>query len=169
LSHRTVLIMRHAKSSWAGSGTDHQRPLNERGRHDAVRVARELQRRAWLPDYVLASDAERTQETVAWLNETWGGGRPTSVLAQLYLPGVGDMLKAIAEAPEEARTLLLVSHNPGCEEVVAWLTGQQVPMTTANVARLVAPAARWGAFVSRPGSAMLAGHLRPRELADGEG
>ena len=35
--------MRHAKSSWKGdTNSDHARPLNKRGRHDAPRIAERL-------------------------------------------------------------------------------------------------------------------------------
>lgn len=155
--------MRHAKAGTSAI-SDHARPLTERGRHDAVRVAQELSRRGWLPDQVLVSDAERTLETLAWLHETWGLVRPTRIEASLYLPGVGDLLKAIAAASESARTVLVVSHNSGCEELVSWLTAQPVQLTTANVARLVSPAPSWAAFAARPGAATLEHLLRPADL-----
>ena len=40
---RRLIVMRHAKSSWSDpAATDHERPLNDRGRHDAPRVAARL-------------------------------------------------------------------------------------------------------------------------------
>ncbi len=63
---RRLIVMRHAKSSWKHAGlTDHQRPLNKRGRKDAPRVARALIERGWTPRRVLSSDAARTRETWA--------------------------------------------------------------------------------------------------------
>jgi len=61
---KRLIIMRHAKSSWtSGAATDHQRPLNKRGRRDAPRIGARLQHLGWLPDLVIASDSERTRET----------------------------------------------------------------------------------------------------------
>ena len=41
---RRLIVMRHAKSSWkSGAATDHERPLNKRGRRDAPRVAQRLE------------------------------------------------------------------------------------------------------------------------------
>jgi hypothetical protein len=40
---RRLMLMRHAKSSWKSQvPTDHERPLNERGRRDAARVGKRL-------------------------------------------------------------------------------------------------------------------------------
>ncbi|MGR3493424.1 MAG: SixA phosphatase family protein, partial [Shimia sp.] len=46
-----LILMRHAKSSWDHPDlTDHDRPLNERGREAAVRVGGWLRDQGWLPD-----------------------------------------------------------------------------------------------------------------------
>jgi phosphohistidine phosphatase SixA len=61
---RRLMIMRHAKSSWKGQvPTDHDRPLNTRGRRDAVRVGKRLAKLGWVPDLVVSSDSRRTRET----------------------------------------------------------------------------------------------------------
>jgi phosphohistidine phosphatase len=61
---KRLIIMRHAKSSWtSGASTDHQRPLNKRGRHAAPRIGARLRDIGWIPDMVIASDSERTRET----------------------------------------------------------------------------------------------------------
>ena len=61
---RTLLVMRHAKSSWSTGVTDHERPLNARGRADAPRMAAALRELGWIPDHVLCSDAERTRRAI---------------------------------------------------------------------------------------------------------
>ena len=61
---KRLIIMRHAKSSWtSGAASDHQRPLNKRGRRAAPLVAARLRDLGWIPDLVIASDSERTRET----------------------------------------------------------------------------------------------------------
>ena len=60
---RRLMLMRHAKSSWKSQvPTDHERPLNERGRRDAARVGKRLAKLGWLPDVVVGSDSRRTEE-----------------------------------------------------------------------------------------------------------
>ena len=52
--------MRHAKSSWKYHDlSDHERPLNKRGRKAAVKVAKELIRLEWRPkNYILVIPKE---------------------------------------------------------------------------------------------------------------
>ena len=46
-----LMVMRHAKSSWKQPGlSDHERPLNGRGRRDAPRVARVIAEAGWAPE-----------------------------------------------------------------------------------------------------------------------
>lgn len=161
---RELGVLRHAKSSWSHDVSDHARPLNPRGRRDAVRVGLELRRRAWIPDLILTSDSERTQETLAFLLDRLEAEPPTRVLPSLYLPGLGDMLGAVAEAPAEARRVLLVSHNPGCEELVQRLSGQRVTVKTAHLWLLQAEGSSWGNLVMGPGRLTLVEQLRGRTL-----
>jgi len=62
-----LLLMRHAKSDWHSHLADKERPLNERGRRDAIHMGRYLEREGLTPDRMLVSVAERTQETARLL------------------------------------------------------------------------------------------------------
>ncbi|MEE3242683.1 MAG: histidine phosphatase family protein, partial [Candidatus Thermoplasmatota archaeon] len=65
-----LILMRHAKSSWKYPDlSDHERPLNKRGRKAAVKVAKELIRLEWIPDKLYSSDSERTKETWSRMNK----------------------------------------------------------------------------------------------------
>ena len=59
-----LMLLRHAKSSWADTGQDDlDRPLNERGKHAAVAVGRYMASNGLVPQLVLCSPARRTRET----------------------------------------------------------------------------------------------------------
>jgi len=156
--------MRHAKSSWKTGLPDASRPLNARGRRDAPRMAQALDRRGLRPDHVLCSDAERTRETLAWLEDAWGADVEQTVLARLYHAGVGDLLDTIADAPD-VPTLMVLGHNPGLEDLVEHLCGEPTPMPTAAVAVLAWPNERtWRDVGTVAGRATLTTHLRPKAL-----
>lgn len=54
---KTLLLLRHAKSSWANDRlSDFDRPLNDRGRGDAPRMGRLLSRLDMVPDLIISSD-----------------------------------------------------------------------------------------------------------------
>ncbi len=64
MNHNRLILMRHAKSSWANvSQADFDRPLNERGRQAAPLMGRWLDEQGLIPDLILCSTARRTQET----------------------------------------------------------------------------------------------------------
>ena len=61
---KTLDLVRHAKSSWDDPTlADHDRPLNDRGRHDAPMMGRRLHERGFAPDVILSSTAARAQAT----------------------------------------------------------------------------------------------------------
>ena len=92
MTTRRLILMRHAKSSWAIDGQeDHQRPLNKRGRRDAPRVAAALAARDWLPDFVVSSDAERTRQTWAEMNSAFSLDCGVRWTRDLYLAALGDL------------------------------------------------------------------------------
>ena len=55
--------MRHAKSSWNEPVSDHERPLNVRGRAAAQAMGNWLRENDFLPEEALISTSERTLET----------------------------------------------------------------------------------------------------------
>ncbi|HQY45284.1 MAG TPA: histidine phosphatase family protein, partial [Paracoccaceae bacterium] len=64
--HRRLILTRHAKSAWDDpTMSDHDRPLNGRGRRSALELGEWLQSRGYEPDQVLCSTATRTRETWA--------------------------------------------------------------------------------------------------------
>jgi phosphohistidine phosphatase len=162
---RRLIIMRHAKSSWKDKTLeDHARPLNKRGRADSPRMAHALAERGWRPDLILSSDAQRTRETWALMAPTLAPQAPVRWLSSLYMGGAEEVREALRDAPDEARTILLLGHNPGWEELVTSFTGRAVRITTANAALLAAEAASWAVLVEEVEGWSLLDVLRPKHL-----
>ena len=62
---KTLLLMRHAKSSWKDDTlSDHERPLKKRGRKDTKRIAKVIKENNLIPNVIISSPAVRTLETV---------------------------------------------------------------------------------------------------------
>ena len=160
---RRLIVMRHAKSSWdSPSDSDHQRPLNDRGRRDAPRVAKHLASIGWQPQHVLSSDAERTRETASLLLREWEDGVAAEFSENLYLAGAQELETELGAISEEVDTLLVLGHNPGWEHIVHRLTGESVVMKTSAAALLNGMCESWGeAFQT---SWNLTAIVYPREL-----
>jgi phosphohistidine phosphatase len=109
---RRLILMRHAKSSWADAGQrDIDRPLNKRGRRAATLVGGWLAEKRYAPDQALVSTARRTQETWAGVVARRGPAA-TSYMPELYAAGSDAMLKVLQRAPDVGCVLVL-GHNPG--------------------------------------------------------
>jgi phosphohistidine phosphatase len=112
-----LILMRHAKSDWDDPMlSDHQRPLNKRGRASAKAMGDWLRERGHLPDLVLSSDSTRTQETWERLALT----SEVRLMRSLYLAPAMRMLEVLRQAGE-AQTLLMLGHNPGIGDLAQQL------------------------------------------------
>ena len=160
---KRLVIMRHAKSSWKESSlTDHQRPLNKRGKRDAPRVGRELQVRGWAPSLVLSSDSTRTRLTYKRMLPELQTTPEVRWREDFHHGGAQDLMLALADLPEETGTVLALGHNPGWENAVRALTGQAERMATANAAMLEAQG-KWK-DLAEPMTWRLVAMVRPKDL-----
>ena len=136
---RNLTLIRHAKSAWdTDAPSDFERPLNKRGRRDAPRMGKELQRMGISFDRVLCSSAVRARETLAGLCH--GLVIPEdriSYLKEIYLAATSTLYDLVAAQPNSLHDIALVGHNPGMEDLAVMLTGGQVVrMPTCCVVRL---------------------------------
>ncbi len=142
---RRLIIMRHAKSDWSGGQTDHDRPLNARGRGAAPTIARQLLKRDWVPLYVACSDAERTTETWLLMANLLPSATQTHFEPALYLAEPETILRVVSAFADSHHTAMTLAHNPGSSDLVGLLTGQFVGLKTANAVLLEAKVDSWSA------------------------
>jgi phosphohistidine phosphatase len=164
-----LLLMRHAKSDWHSHTADIDRPLNSRGRHDAVRMGAYLDRNALVPDSMVISPSQRTRETASLLRQNLDVAEDrVHVDNDLYLAGTETILEAIELYARDAQRLLLLAHNPGMDLVVSYLSSSPPAlsdsgklMTTCAVACFEVPSLD---AIRRPGQAELKYLLRPKQI-----
>ena len=109
---RRLILMRHAKSSWADPGQrDLDRPLNKRGRRAAGLIGGWLKEKGYLPGQALVSTARRAQETWVGVVAT-AGAAPTASIPEIY-HAAPETLLAVLRATPEANGVLLLGHQPG--------------------------------------------------------
>ncbi len=134
-----LVVMRHAKSSWKDPTlSDHQRPLNRRGRKSAAAIAEELARLDWLPSRIASSDSARTRETWGIMTETTekvSGDVEVEWLSQLYHAGAATMNEVIDQRIG-AGVLMILGHNPGCSYLLSRLASVEHRFPTAMAACL---------------------------------
>ena len=134
-SSRILILMRHAKSDWSdGSLSDHDRPLNQRGRRDAPRMADWLKGVDSVPDLILSSTSERTRETAQIMLKQWSESPTVSHTQSLYLAHPKTILETIQDHGDESRCLLVLAHNPGMSYMASTLADKSMDMPTAAAA-----------------------------------
>ncbi len=113
---KRVLLMRHAKSSWDNHlQTDHERPLNERGKLDAHNMAKYIIEKGFLPELMLVSDSVRTRETRE-LIMPFLPAISTQFSALLYMASAQTIVDHIKNTDNLLDTVLVLAHNPGITE-----------------------------------------------------
>ncbi len=144
---RTLLLMRHAKSSWKqGDLPDHDRPLKRRGERDARAVGRALQKLHLIPDLILTSTATRAQRTARRVAKELKPRPPILEERRLYTGAPGDYLRAIQQLSPDIRVVLLVGHNPAISEFGTLIADRHVYLTTADVAEISLPVDKWSDY-----------------------
>jgi phosphohistidine phosphatase len=145
---KSIMLMRHAKSSRDSAGKDFDRPLAERGKEDVSRMGVFIKGVKASPGYIMSSPAKRTKQTVRLFTKTAGiGSSLINWNKDFYSGGTEDYLAAIQEAPDKTDNILLVGHNPLLEETVSLLCNKEgiytVRMPTGSLVCIEHPAIKW--------------------------
>ena len=161
---RSLLVMRHAKSSWSDAGlADHDRSLSKRGKRDARRMGVELGDRGMMPDLIVCSTAKRAVSTVRRMTKAADYAGEVVYDDRLYADGCDAHLALLASLPDWAQCVMLVGHNPSSEELVLALTGQSVRLATATVASIELRVMSWSSL-SMGIRGIVRAVLSPRDL-----
>ena len=161
---KTLIIMRHAKSSWDNPGlADYDRPLNKRGLRDASRMAQWLSESELIPDQVIASAACRANQTASIVTNELALETDILETRDLYLSDYDAYLEQVSYLPNDVETVLVIGHNPTMESLVYLLSGESVSMPTAAIAVIQLPIDTWSNQVTSA-SANLVKHVFPKSL-----
>lgn len=135
----TLVLLRHAKSDWSGDQPDLARPLAKRGRRLAPDAGRWLATHINGFDLAVVSPATRARSTWDLVAAELDTPPPTRIDDRVYAAPDRELLAVVRELPDDLKTVVLVGHNPGLEDLVSTLTGEPVPMRTAALAVVTVP------------------------------
>jgi len=170
----TLLLLRHAKSSWEDPTLeDFERPLSKRGARAAPLIGARLAREKLKPELVLCSPAVRTRATLALVVPELVGAAPEIVYEDaLYLATAADLVERLRRLEPRWLRVMIVGHNPGLHAAALSLTGGgarkdiaalATGFPTAALAVLELPGAGWSSLA--PASCRLELFVTPKELA----
>ena len=141
---KTVLILRHAKSSWSNPGlADIDRPLNKRGKRDAPRMGAWLDAQELIPDLILSSPARRARKTAQAVSEYSSYDGEIEIIPDFYPGDAYTFIDTLMSIPDEYQSVMIVAHNPGLEELLYALSGESARMPTSSLAQVELPLDSW--------------------------
>ncbi len=161
---KELLVMRHAKSSWRNmSLTDHQRPLNKRGKADVPKMGRLLKRMDLTPELILTSTAERALTTAELVALSSDYEEEIELRPEFYHAEPEAYIEELQTVDAKYGRVMVVGHNPGMEELVELLSGQLIHFTTANIAHIRLSIDNWASFTEETNGTLL-NLWRPKEI-----
>ena len=162
---QTLYLLRHAKSSWKDASLrDFDRPLKGRGRDAAEQVGKRLATEKPHPVLVICSPAVRTRETADIVLRHAQLKVDLTFDKRIYEASLRDLLQVVADIPDDKQVAMMIGHNPGFEELVAFLSGEHRRMPTCGLAKIRLDVQSWRDV--RAGEGTLEWFVVPKELDD---
>ncbi|RTL57482.1 MAG: histidine phosphatase family protein [Sphingobacteriales bacterium] len=146
---KTVLLVRHAKSSWEDPMTiDFDRPLNERGKKDAPAMAKRIKEKGFEIDSLISSPAKRAKKTAKLFAEVFKYNEEKIIYkTELYHADPATFYSVIEQASNNHESIAVFSHNPGITYFVNELTEVKIDeVPTCGVFALKAECSKWKDF-----------------------
>lgn len=148
---KTLLIVRHAKSSWDSADiSDIDRPLNDRGKRDAPVMAQRLIKAGVVIDRFVSSPAKRARSTAEHFAHAYD--RKSKEILQvpdLYHADIPLFKQVVAGLDDDDDTVAIFSHNPGITAFANALTDIRLDnMPTCAIFAVRNEVAHWKDFFS---------------------
>jgi phosphohistidine phosphatase len=147
---RTLIVMRHAKTEPQQiSQKDFERNLLRKGEEDALGMSKNLALKNIIPETIIASSANRTQQTASIVAETLGlNASKINLFQQLYLCDSEIIESTVAALPDELQTCMIVGHNPGVSDYIYEACPQipHIDLPTSGLVVLSGEAINWQSF-----------------------
>ena len=143
---------------------DFERPLKRRGREAAEAMGRFLASKKVNVSPLISSPSIRTRQTVEFvLRESKLGAEP-QFDQRIYEASLSTLVQVVSEIPDDKKSALLVGHNPGMEELLAFLTRESRRMPTCALARISLDSSGWKEVGRSSGK--LVWFVTPKDLID---
>ena len=163
---KTLILVRHAEAERTAEFTnDFKRPLSQNGIKQAEEVAKRYSEMYDLPDYCVASDAERAKQTSEiFLKQFKIPKESLNLRNELYTGNVNNLFYVIQQTNNAFNRLMLVGHNPSVSRFAGcFINGENYIMSpTAGVITLNFACDRWDEITKCGVS--IEGYLYPKNI-----
>ncbi len=147
---KSIIIIRHAKSSWEFAESDFDRVLNERGHHDAPMMAKRLIEKKTKIDAFFSSPAKRALTTAEYFFKEYHtdtNSKSIITIPELYHASSTVFFNVIKNISNDFNSIAVFSHNPGITDFVNQLTNTRIDnMPTCGVFAVNVKTDNWKDF-----------------------
>lgn len=121
---KTLILVRHAKSSWDEPGLcDRDRPLNDRGKKDVPRMGRFLSDKGVRPGLIVSSPARRARKTAEGIAKELGFKKSeVRIDDRVYTFDEEALLRVVWGFDDGLWEVMVVGHNPAVTALLNRLT-----------------------------------------------
>ena len=171
----TLMLLRHAKSSWDHPGLeDFDRPLGPRGLDAATQMGAFLSTAIAAPGLILCSSSVRTRQTLDLVLPRLTAKLECVFEDALYLACASELLARLRRVPRAKPRVMMIGHNPGIHDLALTLTASGDAHLRANLAAKFPTAAlavltfkgdAWSKV--GPGMGTLTHFIKPSQLLKG--
>jgi phosphohistidine phosphatase len=141
-----LTLVRHAKSVWENTAkADLDRPLNDRGLHDAPKMAQKVLDYGGDPQCLMSSPAKRAQQTASFIAQAYKLSADNIVVNEkLYCFNEHELLRAVHDFSDRIDHIIGVAHNPALTRLVNRLAHTRIEnIPTCGVVILRFNVLRW--------------------------
>lgn len=162
---KTLLLVRHAKSSWEVSGIhDHERPLLPEGIERTLDVADYIAEKGVFPDLIISSHAVRAYETARLIAGRLG--YPQEAIetdSDIYYQGSDTLYELVMALPDNKDVVMMIGHNPAMSQFANLFLDDKVNyLPTTGVVCVAFDTAEWSQITEAAASTMF--YITPKLL-----
>ena len=144
--------------------SDFERPLKERGSEAAEQIGLFLASKKAAVSALIVSPAVRTRQTIEIVLRHAPLGVEPQFDRRIYEASLSALVQVVSEISDEKPSAMLVGHNPGMEQMLAFLTHEARHMPTGALARITLDCASWKD--AGRGTGKLDWFVTPKDLPD---
>ena len=143
---KTLLMVRHAKSSWETPEIDDlNRPIIENGINKTKKVIEYLKEKNILPDIIVSSHATRALQTARLFAEGLSYTKEIEVNKNIYEADEKSISDEVYALPNNASVVMIIGHNPTITQLAnVYLVRKSNFLPTSSVVSITFETDFWG-------------------------
>ena len=162
---KILTLIRHGKSSWDNPDlSDWERPLNSRGKKDALLIGYKLADESVMPDKIVSSSAKRAYDSAKRIAECIKyPENKIAITDEIYFAGSSQLVQIIQNLKDDLNHVFLFGHNPYFTEfVVEYGNNKILNLATTGVNQITFNCEAWSDISDKNGKTTY--FLTPKEL-----